>query len=155
MIKQSIEHTNLSKQAAKTQKKAAAQPKRRTTYRFRLYPTRKQTQALEEWLGLCCDVYNAALDERKSAYRIAGVSLSYAQQCAELPGCKEVLPDLSRVPSQILQDVVKRVDLAFEAFFQRVGQGQKPGYPRFKSRPRYGSLSFKQYGNSFNVRHES
>jgi len=56
------------------------------------------------------------------------------------------------VPSQVLQNVVKRVDSAFDAFFQRVEEGQKPGYPRFKSRFRYDSLTFKQYGNSFNVR---
>ena len=103
------------------------------------------------WLGLCCEVYNAALDERKSAYRMAGVSLSYEQQCAELPDCKEVRPELGEVPSQVLQDVVKRVELAFEHFFRRVLEGQKPGYPRFRSRFRYDSLTFKQYGNSFNV----
>jgi putative transposase len=121
------------------------------TYLFRLYPTRKQTRRLEQWLGLCCEVYNAALDERKSAYRMAGVSLSYEDQCAELPGCKEVRPDLSLVPSQVLQDVVKRVDLAFDAFFRRVEEGEKPGYPRFKPSFRYHSLTFKQYGNSFHV----
>jgi putative transposase len=106
---------------------------------------------LEEWLGVCCEIYNAALDERKSAYRMAGVSLSYEHQCAELPECKEVRADLSEVPSQVLQDVVKRVDLAFDAFFQRVEQGQKRGYPRFKSRFRYDSLTFKQHGNSFQL----
>jgi putative transposase len=121
------------------------------TYQFRLYPTHKQERTLERWLVLCCEVYNAALDERKSAYRMAGVSLSYEDQCAELPGCKEVRPDLAEVPSQVLQDVVKRIDLAFESFFGRVEEGQKPGYPRFKSRFRYHSLTFKQFGNSFNV----
>jgi putative transposase len=121
------------------------------TYQFRLYPTHKQERTLERWLMLCCEVYNAALDERKSAYRIAGVSLSYEDQCAELPGCKEVRPDLAEVPSQVLQDVVKRVDRAFESFFGRVQEGQKPGYPRFKARFRYHSLTFKQFGNSFNV----
>jgi putative transposase len=121
------------------------------TYQFRLYPTHKQERTLEHWLVLCCEVYNAALDERKSAYRMAGVSLSYEDQCAELPGCKEGRPDLAEVPSQVLQDVVKRVDLAFESFFQRVEEGQKPGYPRFKSRFRYHSLTFKQFGNSFHV----
>jgi putative transposase len=121
------------------------------TYQFRLYPTHKQERTLEHWLVLCCEVYNAALDERKSAYPMAGVSLSYEDQCAELPGCKEVRPDLAEVPAQVLQDVVKRVDLAFEGFFQRVEEGQKPGYPRFKSRFRYHSLTFKQFGNSFNV----
>src|SRR6266849_4272047 len=134
---------------AKTKPKQEAKP--RKTYLFRIYPTHKQINTLLEWLGLCCEVYNAALDERKSAYRMAGVSLSYAHQCAELPGCKEVRPELAEVPSQVLQDVVKRVDRAFDAFFQRVEQGKKPGYPRFKSRFRYHSLTFKQYGNSFNV----
>jgi len=68
-----------------------------------------------------------------------------------LPGCKQVRPDLNDVPSQALQDVVKRVDLAFDNFFRRVQEGQKPGYPRFKSHFRYDSLTFKQYQNSFDV----
>src|SRR6266699_5455656 len=83
------------------------------TYLFRLYPTRKQTRTLEEWLGLCCEIYNAALDERKSAYRMAGVVLSYEAQCAELPGCKEVRPELCEVPSQVLQDVLKHYGHSF------------------------------------------
>src|SRR2546421_1470339 len=141
----------MSKQQAQKGKKEAEQQKPRKTYLFRLYPTHKQRDVLEEWLGLCCETYNAALDERKSAYRMAGVSLAYEHQCAELSGCKEVRPELGEVPSQVLQDVVKRVDLAFDAFFQRVGQGQKPGYPRFKSRFRYASLTFKQHGNSFQL----
>jgi putative transposase len=134
---------------AKTKPKKEAKP--RKTYLFRLYPTHKQSTTLEQWLGLCCQLYNAALDERTSAYRMTGVSLSFEDQCTELPGCKEVRPELSRVPSQVLQDVIKRVDLAFDAFFRRVEEGEKPGYPRFKSRLRYHSLTFKQYGNSFHV----
>src|SRR6266705_5748679 len=125
--------------------------KPRKTYLFRIYPTHKQRNVLEEWLGLCCEVYNATLDERKSAYRMVGVSLSYEHQSAELPGCKEVRPELAEVPSQVLQDVVNRVDLAFDAFFRRLEDGAPPGYPRFKSRFRYHSLTFKQYGNSFKV----
>jgi putative transposase len=123
----------------------------RKTYRFRIYPTRKQVTLLEKWLGLCCETYNAALDERKSAYRMAGLSLSYAHQCAELPQCKEVRQELREVPAQVLQDAVKRVDRAFDDFFRRVEEGQKAGYPRFKSRLRYDSLTFKQYQNSFEV----
>ncbi len=92
----------MSKQSAKQPKKEAEKQQPRKTYQFRIYPTRKQAQTLEEWLGLCCQVYNAALDERKSAYRMAGVSLSYAHQCAELPECKEVRPELGQVPAQVL-----------------------------------------------------
>jgi putative transposase len=118
-------------------------------YRYRIYPTKKQTRLLSEWLALCCEVYNAALQERRDAYRTAGVSLDYSHQCAELPECKDVRPDLAAVNSQVLQQVLKWVDLAFQAFFRRVQAGENPGYPRFRSRLRYGSLTFKQYGNSF------
>jgi len=133
------------------QEKPAKEKKPTKTYQFRLYPTHKQELLLENWLILCCETYNAALDERKSAYRMAGVSLSYEDQCAELPGCKQVRPDLAPVPSQVRKSVVKRVDLAFAAFFGRVEEGKNPGFPRFKSRFRYHSLTFKQFGNSFKL----
>ena len=121
------------------------------TFHYRLYPTHKQQTMLNKWLALCCEVYNAALQERRDAYRMTGVTLSYAHQCAELPNCKEVRPELAEVNSQVLQDVLKRVDLAIDGFFQRVRDGQQPGYPRFRSRLRYDSLTFKQYQNSFDV----
>jgi len=139
------------KQHPKKPKKATEKQQPRKTYQFRIYPTSKQITLLERWLGLCCETYNAALDERKSAYRMAGLSLSYAHQCAELPECKEVRQELREVPAQVLQDAVKRVDRAFDDFFRRVEEGQKPGHPRFKSRFRYDSLTFKQYQNSFEV----
>src|SRR6266478_848518 len=121
------------------------------TYQYRIYPTKKQTTIFIEWLKLCCETYNAALQERRDAYQMVGKSISYSHQCAELPGCKEVRPDLAEVHAQVLQDVVKRVDLAFGAFFRRCEAGEQPGYPRFKSRLRYDSLTFKQYGTSFAV----
>ena len=121
------------------------------TFQYRPYPTKKQQTRLNAWLALCCETYNAALQERRAAYRLAGLSLGYAQQCAELPDCKEVRPELNEVNSQVLQDAVKRVDLAFAAFFRRCAAGEKPGYPRFRSRSRYNSLTFKQYGNSFAI----
>src|ERR1700676_4159450 len=114
------------------------------TYQFRLYPTKKQQTTLNQWLALCCEVYNAALQERRDAYRMAGVSLGYSHQCAELPGGKQVRPELAQINSQVVQDAGKRVDRAFAAFFHRCEMGEKPGYPRF----RYDSLTSKQHGNS-------
>ena len=102
----------MSQKQAQKGKKAAAKQKPRKTYLFRLYPTHHQRDLLEKWLGLCCEVYNAALDERRSAYRLAGVSLSYAHQCAELPECKEVRPELDEVPAQVLQDERLRAEYA-------------------------------------------
>jgi len=118
------------------------------TYQFRMYPTKKQETTLNEWLALCCQVYNAALQERRDAYRMAGISLGFAHQCAELPACKDVCPDLAQVNAQVLQNVLKRVDLAFQAFFRGCTTGEKIGYPRFRSRLRYHSLTFPQYAAS-------
>jgi putative transposase len=121
------------------------------TFHYRIYPTKKQETTLTHWLTLLCETYNAALQERRDAHGLAGKSIGFSQQCAELPACKLARPDLAEVPSQTLQDALKRVALAFEAFFHRRGSGEKPGYPRFKSRLRYDSMTFKQYGNSFSV----
>jgi putative transposase len=53
----------------------------------------------------------------------------FAQQCAEL----------AEVNAQVLQNVVKRVDLAFQAFFRGYATGERIGYPRYRSRARYDS----------------
>ncbi len=68
------------------------------------------------------------------------------QQKAELPGIKEAMPDYAEVNGQVLQDVVLRVDRAFEAFFRRLREGQTPGYPRFHGRDRYNSFTYPQVG---------
>src|SRR5215469_1653765 len=67
------------------------------TLRYRLYPTKKQHTTLNQWLALCCETYNAALQERRDAYRMAGISLGYSHQCAELAACKELRPELAEV----------------------------------------------------------
>jgi putative transposase len=115
------------------------------TFQYRIYPTKKQQTMLNRWLALCCETYNAALQERRDAYRMAGVSVGFSRQCAELPACKEVRPELAEVNAQVLQNVVKRVDLAFQAFFRGCATGERIGYPRYRSRSRYDSLTFPQY----------
>jgi putative transposase len=118
----------------------------RKCYRYRLYPTNSQAAHLHWVLDRCRELYNAALHERREAYRMAGVKISYYAQRRELPGLKEDCPEFTHVGSQVLQDVLKRVDLAFAAFFRRVRAGEKPGYPRFKGYDRYDSCTYSQAG---------
>jgi putative transposase len=73
-----------------------------------------------------------------------GVSVTYYQQKAELPGIKEAMPEYAEVHSQVLQDVVLRVDHAFQAFYRRIRDGATPGYPRF---PGHNSFTYPQYSN--------
>jgi putative transposase len=96
---------------------------------------------------LCRHIYNAAVEERREAWRKCGVAVTYYQQKAELPGIKTEMPEYSEVHSQVLQDVVLRVDRAFQAFFRRVQSGETPGYPRFHGHDRYNSITYPQFGN--------
>jgi putative transposase len=51
--------------------------KQRKTFRYRLYPTAKQIGLLDGQLAEACRLYNAALQERRDAYRLSGESLNY------------------------------------------------------------------------------
>jgi putative transposase len=118
----------------------------RKTYKYKLKPTPEQERVLDRTLMLCRHIYNAAIGERREAWRLRGVSVTYYQQKAELPSIKEALPQYAEVNAQVLQDVVLRVHRAFEAFFRRVREGQTPGYPRFHGRDRYNSITYPQVG---------
>src|SRR5262245_54827113 len=119
----------------------------RKTFKYKTKPTPEQGWGLERTLMLCRHVYNAAISERREAWRLRGVSVTYYQQKAELPGIKEAMPEYAEVNAQVLQDVVLRVDRAFQAFFQRIQEGRTPGYPRFHGRDRYNSFTYPQVGD--------
>jgi len=98
-------------------------------------------------LRRCRELYNAGLEERQEAWRTRGVSVTVAGQSTQLPEIKEVRPEYRDVHSQVLQDVLTRLDSAFQAFFRRVKAGETPGYPRFQGSNRYNSFTYKQFGN--------
>src|SRR5262249_144045 len=106
-----------------------------------------QERAVEFVLRCCRELYNAGLEERKIAWEQCGVSITLASQSAQLPAIKEVRPEYRDIHSQVLQDVLTRLDRAFQAFFHRVAAGEKPGYPRFQGANRYDRFTFKQFGN--------
>jgi putative transposase len=118
----------------------------RKTYKYRLFPTDAQAQALDAQLGEACRLYNAALQERRDAYQKSGVSLHYYDQANQL---KEIRTagSLGLANYSACQDILRRVEKTFKAFFRRVKAGQKAGYPRFKSRRRFDSYTFPSYGD--------
>jgi putative transposase len=119
----------------------------RKTFKYKLKPTIEQERVLDHALMFCRQIYNAAIAERREAWQKCGVSVSYYQQKAELPDIKTDMPEYAEVHSQVLQDVIQRVDRAFQAFFRRVKAGETPGYPRFHGRDRYNSLTYPQFRN--------
>jgi putative transposase len=117
-------------------------------YKYKLKPSAKIIAIFESWLALLCELYNAALQERRDAYRINHLSINYTAQANQLPEIKKDRPDLARIHSQVIQNTLKRVESGFENFFRRVKEGQKPGFPRFRSCSRYDSFTYPQSGFS-------
>jgi len=122
-------------------------------YKYRLYPTKKQIAQLHWTLDRCRELYNAALQERRDAYRMCNVSITYYDQAMQLPDIKELREEYHDIYSQVLQDVLRRVDKAFTAFFKRCKHGKTPGYPRFQGKGRYDSFTYPQAG--FSVTHDN
>jgi putative transposase len=111
----------------------------RKTFKDKLHPTAEQEGTMAFVLRRCCELYNAALEERREAWRMQGVSVTFAGQSAQLPAIKEARPEYRDIHSHVLQDVLNvltRLDRAFKVFFRRVKNAETPGYPRFKSSTR-------------------
>lgn len=100
---------------------------------------------------MCRQVYNKTLEVRKKSYESAGVSLTLYDTKKLLPSWKKENPEWLAVYASILQDVHKRVDIAFQAFFRRVKGGGSPGYPRFKTQGGYKSFTYPQFRAGFEV----
>src|SRR5437762_1822135 len=114
------------------------------SFKYRLYPTRKQADILQFTLNRNRELYNAALEERRESWRMSRVSVNFAMQSAQLPAIKEIRPEYNEIYAQILQETLHRVDKAFKNFFRRVKAGQTPGYLRFQGCDRYDSITYLQ-----------
>jgi putative transposase len=154
----------------------------RKTFKFRLYPNKTAEKKLFWTLTRCRELYNAALSERKDAYQlhqrttvqvnsetgttvaatmVANLrvkSVTYNQQQNDLPEIKhELRPEYEEIAAHVLQDVLRRLDRAFQNFFRRLANGEEPGYPRFQGRNRYCSFTYpdgagwKLDGNRLNL----
>lgn len=109
---------------------------------FKLYPSATQAERLADWIRLHCELYNAALEERIDAYRKTGKSISYYEQQNVLPAIKADRPEFVELGSHALQQTLRRLDLAFQAFFRRVKAGRTPGFPRFKASKRFSGFCY-------------
>jgi len=104
----------------------------RKSYKFRIYPNKTATKTLNQQLELCRNLYNCALEHRITAYKTAKKTISYYDQANELAEIRKAFPEYKDIFSQSLQEVLKRLDKAYKAFFRRVKtKGEKAGFPRF------------------------
>lgn len=111
------------------------------TYQYRIYPTKAQRADLEARLAFSCDLYNAALEQRRYAWR-AGRPMDYSTQRRQL---QEIWSSGDGPPGMTyfsMTEPLTRLDRAFERFRRRVDAGQKSGFPRFRPRHRYDTLTW-------------
>src|SRR4028119_315195 len=111
------------------------------TYKFRLWTKKQQETALSFQLSEACRLYNAALQERRDAWRLNRISINYFDQAGQLKDIR-ANDDSALANYSCSQDVLRRVDKTFKAFFNRVKRGEKGGFPRFKSTSRFDSITF-------------
>lgn len=138
----------------------------RKAYKFRLYPNVTMEKKLYFTLNRCRELYNACLSERKDSYQLHErtqlrinpetgqviaatmvanrrvASVTYYGQKRDLVDIKQGREEYQDIASHVLQDVILRVERAFQNFFRRLSEGQTPGFPRFKGRNRYDSFTY-------------
>jgi putative transposase len=120
------------------------------TCKYRLFPNSTQAVALTDMLGSFCDLYNTCLQQRIEAHQRRGKSLSYIDQANELKAVRAADERLAGYSYSAEQQVVRRLDKSFKAFFGRVKRG-KGGFPRFRAKSMFDSADFR-VGDGLTIR---
>jgi putative transposase len=114
----------------------------RRAFKFRAYPTRLQEGRAVQLLADHCDLYTAALEERREARRTGQHSITYGMQSAQLKDIRRADPQgQGRHSFTAQQQTLRRLNTVFAAFYARARQG-KAGYPRFKPYNRFSQVGF-------------
>jgi putative transposase len=121
------------------------------TYKYRLYPTKSQSEAIDAMIETHRHLYNNALAERKNSWEEKQEIISGYDQSRAYTQERKVNEYYQQTNSASCGRTLRRLDHAFNDFFRRVKSGEKPGYPRFKGRNRFSSIEFK-YGNGMKLK---
>lgn len=120
-------------------------------YRFRLEPSANQSRELAIALETHRRLYNACLEQRKSAYEAENRSVKYTEQSSWFKNERATNAYFARLNFSSAQATMRRLDKAFQAFFRRVKVGEAPGYPRFKGSDRFSSFTYPSVGDGARI----
>lgn len=123
------------------------------TYTMRLKATSRQQTMLADTLEHLCVLYNSALEQRKCSWEAEKKGAGYYDQQLALTTFRQRSPEVREFPVALQRDPLRRIDLAFKAFFRRVKAKETPGYPRFKAKTQYDSFTVD--GASFRINGDS
>ena len=101
---------------------------------------------MERLLRHQCELYNAALEERRGAWKWERRSVTFFDQCRTLTQLRQDRPEILENGVVVCRGTLKRLDRAFCGFYRRCRRGQTPGFPRFKSAHRWDSVQWEDSG---------
>ena len=113
------------------------------TFKYKLNPTDTQREDLERLIAGQRELYNAALEERRGAWKWERRSVSYEDQTATLTQLREVRSDIVAFGVTVCRWTLRRLDRAFCAFYRRCRSGETPGFPRFKAVGSFDSIQWE------------
>jgi putative transposase len=117
------------------------------TYKYRLNANKEVISKLNNWLELCRQLYNVALEQRRSLYRQNCYSITCFKQINQLVGLRAEFPEYKDINSQVLVRVIQKLDMAYGKFFKSISdKDAKLKFPRFKSKNRFNSFMMTQTG---------
>ncbi|MGJ5634868.1 RNA-guided endonuclease InsQ/TnpB family protein [Nostoc sp. CALU 1950] len=134
----------------------------RTSYQYRLKPTKEQALHIDKTLDMLRYQYNYQLAQRFDWYEqnrcfIDRCSLvvchipelkdkpnRFSQQ-ATLTQLKKDRPWYKSIHSQVLQEVPKKVEIAFDRWLKGNANGKRSGKPRFKGKGQYKTFTYPQF----------
>ena len=111
-------------------------------FSYLLAPTAGQADRLGRLLDAQRELYNAALEERRGAWRWERRRVSRYDQYRTLTGLREVRPDILAWGVTVCRGTLSRLNEAFDGFYRRCQTGAAPGFPRFKAEGRWDSVSW-------------
>ena len=127
-------------------------------YQYKLLPSKEQKARMANWLSMLRYQYNYLLADRFDWWEMNRTSINacplicsiaepreqpeYYGQKRSLVQLKGNRPWYSDIHAHVLQDMVKRVDLAFQRFIKGDSSGKHSGRPRFKGKGRYRTFRF-------------
>jgi len=122
---------------------------RKQMFKFRLYPNAEQKRTIDIHLEICRRIYNELLGIKIETYNHTGKSLGKYDLNDCLTQFKTERKNLKIIHSQVGQNVSDRIYKAFYNMFARIKRGEKAGFPRFKGKNRYKSITYTQSGFKF------
>ena len=117
------------------------------TYKYRIYPNKKQKELIAKTFGCCRFVYNKYLAKRIEMYKQNKETFSYAQCANDMTKLKSELVWLKEVDSTALQSSLKDLDSAYQKFFK-----EHSGFPKFKSKKTH-RFSYKSKYSNKNIQY--